>query len=73
MSHDDADDYAGFAPAGAARARVYTVLLKGLTYDLLEDEEHRDAIRCTQCGLVSYHPMDVARLYCGFCHRFHER
>jgi hypothetical protein len=29
------------------------------------------AITCHRCGMVSYHPMDVATRYCGNCHVFH--
>ncbi len=29
-------------------------------------------IRCLTCWKVSYNPNDVANLYCGFCHKFHE-
>ncbi len=28
-------------------------------------------IKCLVCGMVSYHPMDVAQLYCGLCHDYH--
>ena len=31
-----------------------------------------DWIRCLLCGLRSYHPEDIANLYCGRCHIFHE-
>lgn len=30
------------------------------------------AIRCNVCGMVSYHPGDVASRYCGNCRLFHE-
>jgi len=30
------------------------------------------AITCHRCGLVSYHPMDIATKYCGNCHVFHD-
>jgi hypothetical protein len=29
-------------------------------------------ILCLTCGKISHHPMDVANLYCGHCHKFHE-
>lgn len=29
------------------------------------------AITCHRCGLVSYHKMDVATLYCQQCRMFH--
>lgn len=29
-------------------------------------------IRCLVCGLSSYHPEDIAHLYCGKCKHFHE-
>lgn len=31
------------------------------------------AIKCLKCGMTSWHPKDVEHLYCGNCHRFHER
>lgn len=31
------------------------------------------SITCRGCGFTSYHPEDVRQLYCGNCHRFHER
>jgi len=30
------------------------------------------AIKCLRCGMVSHNLNDVAQLYCGNCHRFHE-
>jgi hypothetical protein len=30
------------------------------------------AIRCRECGLVSYSPRDVSERYCGKCHKFHD-
>lgn len=30
------------------------------------------AITCQRCGLVSYHPQDIAARYCGNCRMFHE-
>lgn len=38
-------------------------------YELLDDGR---AIKCLICGKVSHNPNDVAQLYCGNCHRFHE-
>ena len=38
------------------------------TYMLLPDP----AIVCLLCGMISHHPEDVAKKYCGNCHRFHE-
>ena len=68
----DADDYAGFPSAAAAVAKTYTVLLAAGSYELLvDDATGADCIRCCQCQRISYQPMDVAKLYCGFCHRFH--
>lgn len=40
------------------------------TYIILDNGK---AIKCLECDKVSYHPDDVANLYCGFCHKFHER
>ena len=38
-------------------------------YELLDEGR---AIKCLSCGLISHNPNDVANLYCGKCHRFHE-
>lgn len=32
----------------------------------------RQSITCGCCGLTSHHPQDVANLYCGHCHIFHD-
>ena len=29
-------------------------------------------ITCLLCNKTSYNPKDIIRLYCGFCHHFHE-
>ncbi|HEV8189489.1 MAG TPA: hypothetical protein VGP83_17170 [Pyrinomonadaceae bacterium] len=29
-------------------------------------------IKCPHCGMISYHPQDIAHRYCGNCHRFHD-
>lgn len=29
-------------------------------------------IRCSTCGLRSFHPADIANRYCGRCHAFHD-
>ena len=29
-------------------------------------------ITCPRCGRTSYNPEDVAKRYCGRCHRFHD-
>jgi len=59
-----------------AREPQYTVLHKGTSYEILHripQPNSIDAIRCTRCGMVSCNPNDIAFLYCGNCHRFHER
>jgi hypothetical protein len=28
----------------------------------------RPSITCPECGATSWHPRDVADLYCGYCH-----
>ena len=28
------------------------------------------SITCPVCGKTSYHPMDIAEGYCGYCHRW---
>jgi hypothetical protein len=38
-------------------------------YELLDEGR---AIKCLACGMVSHNLNDVAQLYCGNCHRFHE-
>jgi ribosomal protein L37E len=45
-------------------------LRPGATYHITDDAT---AILCLRCGRTSYHPDDVANLYCGNCHMFHER
>jgi len=40
-----------------------------ITYTISADGT---AITCRRCGLVSYHPMDIATRYCGNCHVFHD-
>jgi hypothetical protein len=30
-------------------------------------------ITCLVCQMTSHHPKDVEHLYCGNCHKFHER
>ena len=55
----------------AIRALIESGLLHD-TYCVGEDAG-REWILCFECGLKSYHPVDVKRLYCGHCHRFHER
>jgi len=39
-----------------------------MTYTISADGT---AITCHRCGLVSYHPMDIATKYCGECRMFH--
>lgn len=34
--------------------------------------EGQTGILCLDCGKVSFHPDDVAKQYCGFCHKFHD-
>lgn len=40
------------------------------TYEISAD---RRSIRCLVCGLASHNPNDVANLYCGNCHKFHDK
>lgn len=42
-----------------------------LTYELLATGEHV-AFACKLCGSVSTNTHDIARLYCGRCHLFHD-
>ena len=30
------------------------------------------SITCPKCGRTSYHPEDIRRAYCGFCHLWHN-
>jgi hypothetical protein len=41
------------------------------TYEIIEVDGH-EAIKCLLCGAVSHNANDVAKLYCGNCHRFHD-
>lgn len=43
----------------------------GKTYKLVE-KNGQQGILCLECGKVSYHPGDVATLYCANCKKFHE-
>lgn len=29
-------------------------------------------IKCLMCGRVSYHPQDIAHLFCGRCNKWHD-
>lgn len=37
------------------------------------DGKPEPSIECPQCGMRSYHPMDVLHKYCGNCHLFHDQ
>lgn len=39
------------------------------TYEIMNNGA---AIKCSMCGLTSYHPDDVKHRYCGNCHLFHD-
>ena len=41
-----------------------------VTYRISDDGK---SITCLRCGFTSWHPEDVRQLYCGYCHKFHER
>jgi hypothetical protein len=43
--------------------------MKLASYTIADD---RRSITCHRCGRTSYNFNDVANLYCGHCHRFHE-
>jgi len=44
-----------------------------MAYTLIRDEEGGlIAIRCLECGGMSFHPNDIEQKYCGHCHKFHE-
>lgn len=34
--------------------------------------EDQSWIKCLKCNMTSYNSNDVAALYCGHCHRFHQ-
>ncbi len=53
-----------------ARLVIAQLLRKGR--DWVVNDTNRDFILCLRCGLVSWHPEDVAHRYCGRCHIFHE-
>ena len=40
-----------------------------LTYEIGNDG---NSIKCLDCGMRSYHPIDVSERYCGNCHEFHD-
>lgn len=33
---------------------------------------NQPSITCPQCGMTSYHPMDVEHRYCGNCYQYHD-
>lgn len=35
-----------------------------------EDEREQPSITCPVCEKTSYHPMDIAYGYCGFCNAY---
>jgi hypothetical protein len=35
-----------------------------------EDDDQPCAIWCPRCGMISWHPEDVAQVYCVVCNRF---
>ena len=39
----------------------------------LDREDGQASITCLSCDMTSYHPSDIAYLFCGHCHRFHTR
>jgi len=41
------------------------------TYEIGKNEKGERYIKCLTCGMASYHPQDIAHLYCGKCHKFH--
>ena len=46
-----------------------------VTHQLLYSENDAAiplAIRCAECGTVSFNKHDIAERYCGRCHRFHD-
>jgi ribosomal protein L37E len=40
-----------------------------MAYDLIQNGT---AIRCLECGIISYHQEDIAKHYCGRCNIFHD-
>jgi ribosomal protein L37E len=32
--------------------------------------DEQQSITCPECGMTSYHPMDIKMGYCGKCHKF---
>lgn len=41
-------------------------------YELVANARGETGIRCNTCGKTSWHPEDVQRRYCGYCHVWHE-
>lgn len=53
--------------------RFFTDFQKqGYTYVLIEKEEEK-GILCLNCGMTSYHPTDIEKLYCANCGKFHKK
>lgn len=39
---------------------------------ILKRAAERPVYVCRRCGMVSYHPKDLAERYCGACHKFED-
>lgn len=48
-------------------------LVEGLPMVTHRVSNDKSSILCLLCGMWSWHPEDVSNLYCGKCHKFHER
>ena len=35
-------------------------------------KDKQPSITCPQCHRTSYHPQDIQRAYCGWCHQWHD-
>jgi hypothetical protein len=54
--------------------RGYSWLVEGETYAVVFQTESPDiGIFCRLCRQISHNLNDISHLYCGNCHRFHER
>ena len=43
-----------------------------VTFEIGQNDRGQTFIACHVCGMMSYHPEDIAQRYCGSCHQFHD-
>lgn len=53
----------------SVRERIQNARTYEISFDFVK---YRGFIKCLRCGLKSYNSNDIANLYCGNCHEFHD-